>query len=59
MIETTTAKPSVSVLGAFDGLADRLDSQRCIGNGQVPAVVALAWEILSGVEQTRNRGRGV
>jgi len=49
-------EPSVSVLGAFDGLADRMDSQRCIGNGQVPAVVALAWEILSGVASTRNRG---
>ena len=43
-------EPAVSVLGASDGLADRLDSQRCIGNGQVPAVVVHAWQILAGME---------
>ncbi len=30
-----------------DGLADRLDRLKAIGNGQVPAVVKLAWETLS------------
>ena len=31
-----------------DGVANRVDRLRCIGNGQVPAVAALAWRILSG-----------
>lgn len=29
------------------GVAFRVDRLRCLGNGQVPAVAALAWEILS------------
>lgn len=29
------------------GVADRVDRLRCIGNGQVPAVACLAWEVLS------------
>jgi DNA (cytosine-5)-methyltransferase 1 len=29
-----------------DGLANRLDRLRCIGNGQVPAVVQLAWNLM-------------
>jgi hypothetical protein len=28
-------------------LANRVDRLRCIGNGQVPAVAALAWKILT------------
>jgi len=31
----------------IDGLADRVEREKAIGNGQVPAVVRLAWEILS------------
>ena len=31
-----------------DGVASRMDRLRCIGNGQVPAVVKLAWSILRG-----------
>ena len=30
-----------------DGLAGRVDRVRCLGNGQVPAVAALAWRVLS------------
>ena len=33
--------------GDSDGLADGLDRIAAIGNGQVPAVVRLAWEILN------------
>lgn len=29
------------------GVANRVDSLRCLGNGQVPAVVRLAWNLLS------------
>ncbi len=32
-----------------DGVAHRVDRLRAIGNGQVPAVAALAWRLLSGV----------
>lgn len=31
-----------------DGVAHRVDRLRCLGNGQVPAVVRLAWETLNG-----------
>ena len=31
-----------------NGMANRMDRLKAIGNGQVPAVVKLAWEILSG-----------
>jgi DNA (cytosine-5)-methyltransferase 1 len=34
--------------GNDDGLADRLDRLKAIGNGQVPAVVELAWKTLAG-----------
>ena len=30
-----------------DGVANRVDRIRCLGNGQVPAVAALAWQVLS------------
>ena len=33
--------------GVTHGMADWMDRIRCIGNGQVPAVAALAWEILN------------
>ena len=33
--------------GGNDGVADRLDRFRAIGNGQVPAVARVAWEILT------------
>jgi DNA (cytosine-5)-methyltransferase 1 len=36
-----------------NGVAARVDRLRCIGNGQVPAVAALAWETL--MERIQNR----
>lgn len=33
--------------GVVDGVASKLDRLRAAGNGQIPAVAALAWEILS------------
>jgi DNA (cytosine-5)-methyltransferase 1 len=33
-----------------DGVAGQVDQLRAIGNGQVPAVVRLAWNTLAGVE---------
>jgi DNA (cytosine-5)-methyltransferase 1 len=38
------AEPDVGRVA--DGVAARVDRLRCIGNGQVPAVVALAWRLL-------------
>lgn len=35
-----------------DGLANRMDRTRCIGNGQVPQAAALAWRLLN---ETRPR----
>ena len=31
-----------------DGLADRVEREKAIGNGQIPAVARLAWEMLGG-----------
>ena len=36
---------------AFYGLADGVDRLKCIGNGQVPTVVRLAWKTLSPVKR--------
>ena len=34
--------------GAGGGIvASRVDRLRCLGNGQVPAVAALAWRVLN------------
>jgi DNA (cytosine-5)-methyltransferase 1 len=35
-------------VGVDDGVANRLDRLRALGDGQVPAVVALAWKYLKG-----------
>jgi len=40
-------EPTIQGLGNVDGLADRVGSQRAIGNGQVPAVVEKAWRELT------------
>ena len=37
-----------SIPRAIDDMAHRMDRLKAIGNGQVPAVVKLAWETLSG-----------
>lgn len=39
-----------------DGVAHRVDRLRCLGNGQVPAVVRLAWEILMKPMNLNNTG---
>lgn len=39
--------PSPFVLGARNGMAARMDRTSALGNGQVPAVAATAWQILS------------
>jgi len=39
--------PKSNVGRVANGVAARVDRLRCIGNGQVPAVAALAWSILS------------
>lgn len=41
-------EPESSVGRVVDGLANRVDRLKATGNGQVPAVVALAWATLSG-----------
>jgi len=33
-----------------DGMANRMDRFRCLGNGQVPAVAAMAWSLLVKME---------
>ena len=34
-------------VGMDDGVAHRMDRLKALGNGQVPAVVRAAWELLS------------
>ena len=38
------------------GVASRVDRLKAIGNGQVPAVAQLAWQILSGKQQEKTIG---
>jgi hypothetical protein len=37
------------------GVKNRVDRLKAIGNGQVPAVAALAWKILTNTEQNENK----
>lgn len=39
--------------GSNDGLANRVDRTKAIGNGQIPAVAALAWRML--ISRLRNK----
>jgi DNA (cytosine-5)-methyltransferase 1 len=41
------ALPAGNRGGITDGVANRMDRLKALGNGQVPAVVKLAWEELS------------
>jgi DNA (cytosine-5)-methyltransferase 1 len=47
-LDWSANQPDVGVLG--DGVANHVDQLSAIGNGQVPAVVALAWRLLAGEE---------
>ena len=49
-----TSEPNVGRVA--HGLASRVDRLKAIGNGQVPAVAALAWQILSGKQQEKTIG---
>ena len=40
------AKSEPRMVGVAHGLADRMDANRAIGDGQIPIVAALAWETL-------------
>ena len=44
---------SSEISRAADGMAHRVDRLKAIGNGQVPAVAALAWRILTAHSQYR------
>ena len=46
--EGKTLEPPVGRLA--DGVANRMDRLQALGNGQVPAVVALAWNLLMNLE---------
>ncbi len=48
-----SAEPAVDRVA--DGVADQVDRLRCLGNGQVPAVVRLAWNLLSTPENQGGR----
>lgn len=44
---TTIWESEPDFSGIHDGVASKMDRCRAIGNGQVPAVAALAWKVLS------------
>jgi len=48
-----TAKSEPSMVGVVDGWADRMERNRALGNGQIPAGAALAWQILNEEEGKR------
>lgn len=43
--------PSPLISGVGNGLADRVERTRATGNGQVPAMAAVAWTLLSGIKE--------
>lgn len=53
-VEWWDAEPNVGRVA--HGVASRVDRLKAIGNGQVPAVAALAWQILSGNAQEKTIG---
>jgi DNA (cytosine-5)-methyltransferase 1 len=50
----TSAAEKARILGMGDGVANGLDRIRATGNGQVPAVAALAWRTLHAQLMTSN-----
>jgi len=44
----TKQKIKSRLSGRYDGVGDWMDRLKAIGNGQVPAVVEVAWKVLSG-----------
>ena len=52
-----TRESEPGVVRVDDGMAGRMDRLRCAGNGQVPAVAALAWrELYARLHAEPNRG---
>jgi len=47
LCRTPWANPAGSICGMAHGVANRMERTHAIGNGQVPAVVRLAWKILA------------
>lgn len=45
--EKIDSLPESFIVGKNDGMADRVDRTKAIGNGQIPRVAKLAWEILA------------
>lgn len=39
--------PNADAIGSVDGMANAMDRLKAVGNGQVPAVVKLAWDVLT------------
>ena len=48
LVQRQLAVPTSRGTGVHDGVAARVDRTKAIGNGQVPAVAATAWRILTG-----------
>jgi DNA (cytosine-5)-methyltransferase 1 len=50
--ERDWVEPKPGLVGVIHAMADRVDRTKAIGNGQVPACAALAWQILNGGDET-------
>ena len=45
--ESRLCVPCIKANGVYDGLANRMDRLKALGNGQVPIVAATAWRLLT------------
>jgi len=54
-MDRTPWSDELGLCGLADGVADRVERTHAIGNGQVPAVVRLAWETLIGTSMHNTR----